>query len=691
MIDPQLAQGVNDIRTGFLEAIRLLGQAPSFTSLRGSSDSLRAEFEELQRIAVSPRVQQPCAATFTCALVGSSGDGKTSIMAELFPDLAKRGWLQTDKTDTTSQALVVRQAPVNSAALEDVLVDSWSVEQITRLVKAAEDQNADARIIARYLPSHVEVDGSEAIFAADDRQNFKFDVRQQLRPLPGPYRLSPQERSDPCLIRTLTVKEESKKVIAGPVLTANGQGYNTLQLRAAVKAICLNDSFQDIARWANRPAEAVAGLVFVDTPGLNTSGSIKDEVLRNVLGKKNQQIVIELLRNDELDLIVHLVLCGNQSAFSQLWRAVSEQCEPDELTDLGDRLVLAVNGTNLYFTNPDLKRKWADFGAAQIEGDPLSITIEDNILKKMSERGTVRPARVCFLDSRRIVEAGGSRYEQVYATFRPVLESWCRPGGVGHETLSRLGILETFPQNIQALCDPTDRGQGFLIRQILELAKEKGPRLFLRKHLRRSRLHFAVKKLHGFLLRYYDAQGQLNRQAIQEAVRLCLGFLNSNDLNAIERFARSCLDPDIARLVPGPDAAVQSPRWFSDIFNQVGRLVFQEIIRNGKASREAQALFAQHYQERINTWKSQWGYRTAQLPPPSPQQPGTADLLRHCLKFHVREMLYQLQVGDRALEGAKGIAQSPQDKESVQKALALLNRVVGQADRLCDQFGVPKP
>ena len=295
MIDPQLAQSVNDVRTGFLEALRLLGQAPSFTSLRGSSDSLRAEFDELQRIAASPRLQQPCAATFTCAVVGSSGDGKTSIMAELFPDLAKRGWLQTDKADTTSQALVVRQAPSGSADLDEVLVDSWSIEQITRLVKAAEDENADAQIIARYLPTHVEVDGSEAIFAADDRQNFKFDVRQQLRPLPGPYRLSPQERSDPRLIRTLTVKEESSKVSPGPVLGASGQSFNTLQLRAAVKAICLHDSFQQIVRWSGRPANAVAGLVFVDTPGLNTSGSIKDEVLRNVLGKKNQQIVIELI------------------------------------------------------------------------------------------------------------------------------------------------------------------------------------------------------------------------------------------------------------------------------------------------------------------------------------------------------------------------------------------------------------
>ena len=397
------------------------------------------------------------------------------------------------------------------------------------------------------------------------------------------------------------------------------------------------------------------------------------------------------MRNDELDLIVHLVLCGNQSAFSQLWRAVSEQCEPDELADLGDRLVLAVNGTNLYFTNPDLKRKWADAGAAEREGDPLSITIEDNILKKMGERGTVRPARICFLDSRRIVEASGNRYEQVYATFRPVLESWCRPGGVGHETLGRLGLLETFPQNVQALCDPADRGQGFLIRQILELAKEKGPRLFLRKHLCRSRLHFAVKKLHGLLLRYYDAQGQLNRQAIQEAVRRCLGFLNPQNANSIELFSRTSLDPAIERAVPGPEAGVQSPRWFSDIFNQAAKLVFQEIIRNGKPPREAQTLFAQHFQERINVWKSQWGYRTAQLPPPSPQQPTTADLLRHCLKFHVREMLYQLQVGDRALEGAKALAQTPQDKESVQKALALLNRVAGQADCLCDQFGVPKP
>ena len=36
--------------------------------------------------------------------------------------------------------------------------------------------------------------------------------------------------------------------------------------------------------------------------------------------------------------------------------------------------------------------------------------------------------------------------------------------------------LQSFKENIDALCDGDDRGQGFLVRQLMGLAAERGPR-----------------------------------------------------------------------------------------------------------------------------------------------------------------------------------------------------------------------
>ncbi|TGO02971.1 hypothetical protein PN36_15060 [Candidatus Thiomargarita nelsonii] len=47
----------------------------------------------------------------TCAFIGSSGHGKTTIMDEMFPTLSQRKWLVTDVTDTTAQSLRISYAP----------------------------------------------------------------------------------------------------------------------------------------------------------------------------------------------------------------------------------------------------------------------------------------------------------------------------------------------------------------------------------------------------------------------------------------------------------------------------------------------------------------------------------------------------------------------------------------------------
>ena len=285
------------------------------------------------------------------------------------------------------------------------------------------------------------------------------------------------------------------------------------------------------------------GLVFVNTPGLATTSGVKDEVLRHCLEQKSNRIAVELWKEDQLDVIVHLVLCGEQSNFTTLWKAIEGECGPEAVGDLDERVILLVNGVNLYFENADLNKKFKDPQAARVEGDHFATTIVNNIIQKMSPRGRFRPARICFADSKRIVEGDflTSSYEGKYQRYREAMLRWVAPGGVGRETLEELELTDDFRANIDALCDPEDRGQGFLIRQILDLAESKGPALLLKKHLTRTGLSAAMRDLRAQLARYYDPDGTLGRAAVSETLRDCLGFLRPDDPRAIETFAAAAM------------------------------------------------------------------------------------------------------------------------------------------------------
>ena len=61
------------------------------------------------------------------------------------------------------------------------------------------------------------------------------------------------------------------------------------------------------------------------------------------------------------------------------------------------------------------------------------------------------------------------------------MEKWLTPNTKPYEYLEKMGMVELFKENIDALCNPDDRGQGFLMQQIVNLIKEKGPILLLKK------------------------------------------------------------------------------------------------------------------------------------------------------------------------------------------------------------------
>src|ERR1700738_237176 len=110
MIPPALIAQVNRIRTTFQHGLATLEQASSFQSLLSGSDFLRAAWREIRDVVDGPRFRRPCDGRIVCAFVGASSHGKTTILDELFPDLARRGWLITESNDTTSQSLRIEYA-----------------------------------------------------------------------------------------------------------------------------------------------------------------------------------------------------------------------------------------------------------------------------------------------------------------------------------------------------------------------------------------------------------------------------------------------------------------------------------------------------------------------------------------------------------------------------------------------------
>ncbi len=692
MIPAATIDAINAVREAFLAALQDLPVVPSFATLCQTSDEIRADFERIAAVRGRAHVQKPATARMTCALIGSSGHGKTTVLDEMFPALSGRGWLETDVTDTTSQALRLVHAPAGDPRAEDVTVRSWTIGQVKALMNHPDvaEQNQRDAIDVSWGETSVAVDGTDASLDARDLAEWRYSRRIELHPFTAPYEVPAAKRSDRRFIRALTVKEQSSVLDPGPVLDHEGRAYNALQLRALVESVELRDDFAQILGWSDGDEEQARQLTFVDTPGLATSSVAKDEVLRHFLGRKSNHLALELLRRDELDIVVHIVLCGQKSQFDVLWNEIEKECGRAEMEGLAERLILAVNGANIYFTNPDIRGKYTDPETTLREGDHFAATLEDNVLQRMSPRGNVRPARICFLDSRRIVDGFGD-YEQFYARHKPTMLGWAQPGGVGHDTLRRLGCLDDFADNVEALADPADRGQGFLVQQILDLVAEQGEKILVKKHLVRTGLVAAIDALHELLDRFYDGQGGLNTAAAQEALAQCLGFLDPRDPAGVETFAAQQIDPFLEGLVPGEDDDA-GPTWVADAFLRLADMVKEAVIEASQGRKIPAAIwteFGRFFDERVDAWCTRWGYREADWPAPPDAGVGTRDLLRHCLALSAREILYQLLTTEElGAERDAAWTQSEEDRQRMAGLLRSLEQAKADAERLATRNGI---
>jgi hypothetical protein len=164
MIPATTLAAINDVREAFLGVLSELPQVPSFKTLCQTSPEVQERFGKLARVAARPHVTSAATGQITCAILGSSGHGKTTVLDEMFPSLSARGWLETDVTDTTSQALRLEHAPPGNPSADTVTVRSWQIGQLKRLLAhdAVVEQNERDGIEVTWLDDRVVPGGADA-------------------------------------------------------------------------------------------------------------------------------------------------------------------------------------------------------------------------------------------------------------------------------------------------------------------------------------------------------------------------------------------------------------------------------------------------------------------------------------------------------------------------------------------------
>jgi molybdopterin-guanine dinucleotide biosynthesis protein len=261
---------INEVLKRFRSVVDYLQKQekiPSFRMLCQTTPVVNEAFSRSIAARCNSRVEQWCNGRINCAIIGSSGNGKTTMLDEIFPGLSERGLLVTDVTDTTSQALHISFAD-KPDELNEVFVNSWSHAQMVSLMEDddVKQQNETDRINIEFLEDRVVVDGSAANLK--NMQSFKFPLRAELRPFPTSYRVPTDKLSDKRFLRALTVKQPSDQIDRGSLVTFDGNSYNALQLRAVVKEVRLKDGYKNILRWSKRTPQEAIRLQFVDTPGI---------------------------------------------------------------------------------------------------------------------------------------------------------------------------------------------------------------------------------------------------------------------------------------------------------------------------------------------------------------------------------------------------------------------------------------
>lgn len=666
---------INQLRSALLTALQNLKEMQSFQSLRQSSPALSTGWKEIIRLSRSPRLQKPCDGTLNCAFIGAAGAGLQALAAELFPDLARRGWI-TQKAPAV-QALTIRCCASNAPDRDEVALRAWGTPELKALFDHPEivERHRRDNIRVNYLQDGVRVDGLQAGVSSPVSS-------LDLFPFPEAWKLTPPQTQDARFIRALTGARPAPE----PLLIHGDRVYHGPQLHALVSAIDLRDPMKQMLAWSGLNEGTAFPHRFILVP--ENPGNV-NPLLRHALSRKGRQVALQLCKNDDLDLVVHLVSCGQTSDFAELWQAIADECGPSRTNGLAGRLIVAVTDTHHYFTDRDIRTRYEDPAIARHIGDHFAATLEQNILERLGPHGRIHPAHLVFLDTRTAVEAAaGKSYRAAYTRFRPMMERWLQPEAIGYQTLARLGLVESFRDNCAALADPQDRGQGFLVRRLLDLAQEKGPALLLNKYLIGGGLLAALRQLLELLTLCYAPDGALHREALRGAVKASPALSVCDELQNIEHFAVRFLDPAINALVNAFSGPGAGKNWVMHGFKRTCTLIEERIGDYSGLSETAVETFSRRLDAQATVWAERWGYQSARLSPADRGVSNSAELLAHCLKLHAREILCRLLADARPDEPRPDIEQGPEEQRRIREIMESLQQAQTIGLTACRQYGV---
>ena len=174
------------------------------------------------------------------------------------------------------------------------------------------------------------------------------------------------------------------------------------------------------------------------------------------------------------------------------------------------------------------------------------------------------------------------------------------------------------------------------------------------------------------LVRNYDDDGKLTAQAVQSGLRYCLATIGVHDLASVETFAVNHLDEVVGQAVPAAGDATADEDWVHSAFVKVAGEVLGKMQDQLGVYQESVTMLTKYYNEKTKGWQRNWGYLGCRLPVPTDQNRTPAELVRHCLKLHAREILCDL-IADSGGLAMANLAQEPKDWEMVQTALRRLD------------------
>ena len=173
-------------------------------------------------------------------------------------------------------------------------------------------------------------------------------------------------------------------------------------------------------------------------------------------------------------------------------------------------------------------------------------------------------------------------------------------------------------------------------------------------------------------------------------------FLAGKNLDIIDVFCTKHLDPRIDAMEFELDS-VNQITWVKETFKKLCKFVLDAIILSAKLALNKEQrdlasddmnVFSKYFSGFANRWFKDWGYSRQNIPAPSANDSSSWDMIRHSMKYHAREMIFELASRDPDNQGLENLIQSPEDQKIIKTMMDKLKESADLADSLCRQHGV---